>query len=269
MASPPFSGNLVGWYNVLPGNFTQSSGNITQLTDLSGTGNTLTNANGSVPYNANSTYNALHKPCMDFGASSNTGQMQTTSFALTDATQIAIFMVAYVNVVASFQQFCVIAINTESNPGGSGDGTVIAPDSTANHLGFFVQNIGFQASFTYPQATHLGLVVVTTNTNESFWYGLPSMSNVVNSNFSNMSLNTAATNRFILGGGWSSGAATNAQQVQILECLVYNGKSFSSSDVASVDTYFTAAWDTASTTTVPLVFSGNTSLVRATRIIGY
>lgn len=228
---------LVGRYNAQPGNFTQSLGNITGVTDLSGVGNNLT-VNGTVPYNATSAIN--NHPAFDFGAGSTTGALINSAFSLNGHTGAIPFYIWFVvRPSASIGIFSTLG-GYGSTSGNWGAGTVVSaatsnPATTFSFTSATVSGETLGANYRWGTAVNGAL---GTSDAEGFLNG----SNVVTSNFFSESFTTGQT--FGFGGGWTSGGWANFWLGPVCEVVVCCGTTFSSTNISQLDTYFTGTYGT-------------------------
>lgn len=223
-------GAYIAYWNFQPGNFTEVSGHITSVTDLTGNGNTLTN-NGTVPYNAASAYNS--QPAADFLGSS--GVLYNSNFNLvgvSGAVSLNVMILTRPNAsIGIFSVLCGYGGNA-STAWATGADIYLAvnnPATTFTYTG--VTNSGNTLGANYRMVA-AAKGPIDTNDMEGWLNGV----NVAANSFYNESYTTGGM--FGIGGNWagSTPAWGNNWYGPVVAGLVWSGP-INTTDASNLNTW--------------------------------
>ncbi len=237
-ATFPTLTNLIGRWNALPANVTQS-GTVTAAVNLANPGTNNLSNNATVPYNATSAYNS--KPAFDFAAA-NSACLKTASFPIGTANNVSVFFVGRMTgSTAAYGRAMAYGVGAVNDFNGAGSAAFITRDATNNGITTF--------SNVYNQPSP-GAFSISLNTN--YRIGLVingGGSGLVELFRNNSSLGTASVplnfsnnGTFIIGNEYNSGVGTASPwDGPICEVVVCNA-ALDSTERGNLDTYFTDQW---------------------------
>jgi hypothetical protein len=228
---------IIGRYLACTG-VTTSGGNVTNVTDQSGTSNAaLTNTNGTVPFSASSSYNSKNA-----FAPNSAGVIGSASFAMTSTTTAAFCAPIIFSSTASTFVWAITILN-----GGAGNGNSAHQSSPGT---VFADSAG--DSVTVAASTKYRICIVTngaavtsgsctssnTGTNDSeVWLGTGASAMTCQAATNNNSFSfTNGSNSLILGGATTAGA--NLWSGTIPEVDVFQTHQLTATEIGNLDAYY-------------------------------
>lgn len=230
---------LIGRWNALPGNVSESGGTVTSATDLSGSGNNLTHSGGNVPTSSTG-YNG--HPAFIFTASAG-GALSKSSFPMGTGNKATVAVVCQMlNGTSSYGGLVAYAAPGTGDYNGAGSALFFARNATNNAIDSRADAQWLDNINSISLATNYRLVLTYDAAD-----GASAVKVYINNS---IGITTAGlADAFVSAGILSIGSRVTAGALDLSACwegavtevVVCNAK-LSGTELNNLDSYFTGTW---------------------------